>query len=199
MLKKVIIAIYVASFFLIIAWILQLIQGEIPYIDQWTRALVATLEGTVVYDFFSFMTIFGGRHFLIPFTIILALILWLIYKKMLPAIVFGLGTYGGHLFNEWIKVIVQRERPSISVALGAEGYSFPSGHTMNAIICYGILAYFLTKKIQSKNGRKLVWSVASLMIVIVGFSRYVVNVHYLTDVIAGYFFGSLYVIPCYIC
>lgn len=193
MFKKMIVALYFLLFFLICLWIMQLIQGETPYIDKYTHALVSTLAGTKMNVFFSLATILGGRTFLIPFTIVMSVILGILYRNVLPAIFLGLGTYGGHLVNIVIKELVERERPSISVALHAEGYSFPSGHAMNAIVCFGILTYFLTKKINSERGKILVWTMTSILIFIVGMSRYVINVHFLTDVIAGYFFGSLYV------
>lgn len=98
------------------------------------------------------------------------------------------------MLNVVMKELVARERPSISIPLGAEGYSFPSGHAMNAIICYGILTYFITKKIRSKFIRIVLWIIATIVIILVGISRYVANVHFITDVIAGFFFGSLYVL-----
>lgn len=194
MFKKITVIIYLFFLLLVSIWIVQIKRGEIPYIDTWTRAFVKAFTDTSTYEFFSWMTQFGGRTFLIPFTITMAILLFFMYKKVIPPLIFGLGTYGAHLLNQLIKIVIERERPSISMALHAEGYSFPSGHAMNAIVCYGILAYFLTTKIRSSRGKLFVWIVTALFIFIIGISRYVINVHYLTDVIAGYFFGSLYVI-----
>lgn len=168
-------------------------NGEMPYLDKLSRPYVAQFAGTNVHMFFSFITNFGGKKIVIPFTITMALVFLIMYQNIVPSLFFAFGTLGGHLLNECIKHVVQRERPSISVALGAEGFSFPSGHAMNAIICFGLFTYFLTKKIESKTIRKVLWTVASIVILLVGISRYVLNVHYLTDVIAGFFIGSLYV------
>src|SRR5690606_33704946 len=79
------------------------------------------------------------------------------------------------------------------IPLGAEGFSFPSGHAMNAIVCYGLVTYFLTRKIATKSIRTWIWIFTSIVIFLIGISRFIVNVHYLTDIIAGYFFGSVYV------
>lgn len=193
MIRKIIFITYLFLFILVCLWIIQLIHGDMPYIDQWSRKFVSRDADTLLYTFFSWITQFGGRKFLIPFTITMSFVLFFMYKSVLPAIFFSIGTYGGHLLNVVMKELVARERPSISIPLGAEGYSFPSGHAMNAIICYGIFTYFMTKKIRSKFIRIVLWIIAVIVIILVGISRYVVNVHFITDVIAGFFFGSLYV------
>ena len=193
MIRKIIFITYLLLFMLVCLWINQLIHGDMPYIDQWSRKFVSQIADTPLYIFFSRITQFGGRKFLIPFTITMSFVLFFMYKSLLPAIFFGISTYGGHMLNVVMKELVARERPSISIPLGAEGYSFPSGHAMNAIICYGILTYFITKKIRSKFIRIVLWIIATIVIILVGISRYVANVHFITDVIAGFFFGSLYV------
>src|SRR5699024_764848 len=193
MFKKISVGFYIFLTIVLVIWIVQLLQDVTPYIDLASRPFVATVVETEVFEFFCSVTILGGRKFLIPFTIVMAFVLWYLYKSLLPAIFFGLGTYGGHLFNVFMKLLVQRERPSISLALDAVGYSFRSGNAMNAIVCFSFLVYFLMKRMQGLFGKVLVWIGTSSIIVIVGISRYIINVHFLTDVIAGYYFGFLYV------
>jgi undecaprenyl-diphosphatase len=67
--------------------------------------------------------------------------------------------------------------------------SFPSGHAMSALICYGFLAYLLVPKMPSRFWKWTV-SIAALLIVLFdGFSRVFQGGHYLTDVLAGYSLG----------
>ena len=84
-----------------------------------------------------------------------------------------------------------RERPSILVEANAVGESFPSGHAMISMVCYGILAYFLARGIKSRKQANSIYVLFSTVILLIGISRYIINVHYLTDIVAGYFFGCI--------
>lgn len=170
-------------------WIAKIISGELPYVDQVTRRFVEKIADTSVYTFFRWMTEFGSSTFVIPFTVIMIIVLWVLLKDYLSAIFFGIGTLGSHLLNQWMKEIVARERPSISEAFNAVGYSFPSGHAMVSIVCYGLVAYFLCEKYSTNKKRRTIKIGFSIFVLLIGLSRYIINVHYLTDIVAGYLFG----------
>lgn len=182
-------------FFIIVAvigvWIFQIMNERMPYVDKFTRGLVGQLEGTLLYDLFRMMTNLGSEFFLYPFVVITAIVLFIWFKHWLPAVIFAGGTLSSHLVNTFIKSIVTRERPSILVEANAEGYSFPSGHAMISIVCYGLIGYFITNKLKSKAAIRIVQIIFSLLIFLIGISRYVINVHYLTDIITGLFLGYL--------
>lgn len=173
-------------------WIAKIIGEQVVYIDQVTRGLVDKLADTYFYTFFRWITELGSGTFLTPFTIVVSLLLWRAFRDWLPALVFGLGTLSSHGLNVLIKQLVERERPSILVAANAEGYSFPSGHAMIPMVCYGLLAYFLVKKLTSDKAVFAVQFSLALLIFLIGISRYVINVHYLTDVLAGFVFGFIF-------
>lgn len=73
----------------------------------------------------------------------------------------------------------------------AEGFSFPSGHAMISIVCYGLLAYYLRQNIASTRFRSGITLFFTLFILLIGFSRYVINVHFLTDVLSGFIIGGV--------
>lgn len=172
-------------------WIVKIINGEVPYIDQWTRALVEQYDDTYVYTVFRGITELGSQSFLVPFIVVMTIVLWWMLKDYLPALIFAGGMLTSHLLNILIKVLVERERPSISVAANAEGHSFPSGHAMLSMVCYGLLAYFIAKKCRSPKAIFLTQLFFALVIFLIGLSRFFINVHYLTDIMAGFFFGFL--------
>ncbi len=176
----------------IIIWILELKQGKIPLTDQITRGLVEEVAGTRVYTFFRGMTELGSKSFVIPFVIVMMVVLWIAYKKVFPAIIFGFGTLGASMLNRFIKHLIARERPSISKELDALGFSFPSGHAVTSIVCYGLLAYFLSERFPNRKVSIRIFF--GMLIVLIGMSRYFINVHYLTDVITGFFVGYVYVL-----
>ncbi|MFC4024516.1 phosphatase PAP2 family protein [Oceanobacillus longus] len=178
-------------FVVTVGWIVQIINGSVPYVDRWTRELVGTLDNSVFYEGFRIVTELGSRSFLFPFVIVMAVLIWVLLKNWFAALVFAGGTLATHILNLFIKNVVDRERPSISVAANAEGYSFPSGHAMIPMVCYGLLAYFLVKKMKSKSAILTTQITLALIVFLIGISRYVINVHYLTDVMAGFVIGFI--------
>lgn len=192
--KNLIIFLFLIVCIVMAIWLVQIMSGGMPYTDQFTRELVDRLQTSFLYDPFRIVTNLGSEFFLYPFVIIVMILLFIWFKDWLPALFFAGGTLVAHLLNRFIKSIVDRERPSISVAANAEGYSFPSGHAMVSMVCYGMLAYFITKKLTSRVAMFVVQVGFSLLIFLIGISRYIINVHYLTDVFFGFFVGYLVLI-----
>ena len=65
--------------------------------------------------------------------------------------------------------------------------SLPSGHAAGAVVTFGVLA---TLGAERWPGRApLLWTLAALLSLAVGTSRVVLNVHYVTDVLAGWCLG----------
>jgi membrane-associated phospholipid phosphatase len=172
-------------------WVILIVNGYVPYIDRWTRELIGILDNSIIYDVFQFLTKLGSGTFLTPFVIVMAIVIGVLLKNWFAAFVFASGTLMTHVLNILIKQMVDRERPSISVALDAEGYSFPSGHAMISIVCYGLLVYFLGEKMRSTKAILVTQIIFALLIFLIGISRYIINVHYLTDVLAGFGVGFL--------
>ena len=105
-------------------------------------------------------------------------------KAILVSIVFG------ELFVWLVKNIVQRPRPLLVNALIQEGsFSFPSGHAFISISFYGLLTYFLYKNSKTKLQKFLVLLLGLSLIVLIGFSRVYLGVHWPSDVLASYFAG----------
>lgn len=174
-----------------IIWVVQIMTGYIPYIDQLSRGIVDTVQGTATYTFFLHITEFGSREFLIPFTIVVAILFLVLYRNFWPSVIFAGGTLCSHLLNQLIKHIVGRERPSLLEEANALGNSFPSGHAMTTVVCYGLVFYFVSKKMKSKIATWFLGTATILFVLLIGLSRFFINVHYITDVVAGFLFGFI--------
>ena len=90
-----------------------------------------------------------------------------------------------------LKIVCGRARPSDGseftfFSMDADYNSFPSGHSADAFVS-GVFLYYLLKKSKYASYRFLPFVYAALM----ALSRVVVNVHFLTDAIAGSAIGIL--------
>ncbi len=94
---------------------------------------------------------------------------------------------------KFLKDLVGRERPSGEQLTAASGMSFPSGHAMLSLVFYGFIAYLLLARFPFRYGNLLGYTLV-VMIGLIGFSRIYLNVHYTTDVAAGFVLGSLILI-----
>ncbi|MES2756996.1 MAG: phosphatase PAP2 family protein [Pseudomonadota bacterium] len=104
---------------------------------------------------------------------------------------------GGMLLNVLLKYVFQRARPSFDEPLlTLSTYSFPSGHTANAALLYGLIGSFLWLRHRRFGARAAIVAGACTMVALVGFSRMYLGVHYLTDVLAASAEGAAWLAVC---
>ena len=119
------------------------------------------------------------------------LVVYFLYKRYWPELGMVLiGWTGGTLI--WTPLIYYFNRPRPVQQLGIEVKtipSFPSGHSMFALLALGLLAYMIVPKMPSLFWKWVVALAALVLILFVGFSRVFEGGHYLTDVLAGYSLG----------
>jgi membrane-associated phospholipid phosphatase len=124
--------------------------------------------------------------------------LYFVWKKWWPSLVtLVVAVPGGMLLNEWVKVLVHRQRPFVDGPfVDWSGYSFASGHTIGATLLYGQLALFILPAMKTRHWRRLTILSAALVIALVGFSRIALGAHFLTDVLGAIVFGLVWLLFC---
>lgn len=155
---------------------------------EWLQAHLSDAE----ISFMSFFSLFGEE---LPLILIVGFVYWS-YDKQIGRMV-GLTAIMGLIWNTMTKNIVMRRRPYFDhdridilrvvepeadiYDISAQGYSFPSAHSTNAVTVFGSLAV---------NLRKRWFTVIAIVIpLLTGISRFVVGAHYPTDVLAGWLLG----------
>lgn len=116
-------------------------------------------------------------------------IILLIKKHTKEAVLFCIIMIMGILLNLFLKEMIQRPRPTIAPLVSELSYSFPSGHAMNSFIFFTVLAYFSYHFFKNKLLTIISTFFAIFLILLIGFSRVYLGVHYPTDIIAGYIAG----------
>ncbi len=164
---------------------------------DWEVSLMEWLQTNLGDGFISVISFFSAFGEELLLVLILGLLYWGFDKKMGKTV--GVNVLMGLIWNPMIKNVFLRRRPyfdheGIKILrvvdksadandIAAQGFSFPSGHSTNAVTVYASIAGQIKKRWLA--------CLAVVLPLLVGFSRVVVGAHYPTDVLAGWALGLL--------
>ena len=170
---------------------------------EWEMRLMEWLQAHIGTSGFGFwilsnLSAFGEQTLLVA---IMGFLYWGLNKEFGKYV--GVNVLMVNVWNPMIKNIVLRLRPYFvpgynvkllrlidesadPMDVAAQGYSFPSGHSSNAVAAYGSLA-------AHEKKRKVFWILAIVLPLLVGFSRVFVGAHFPTDVLCGWLLGIIIV------
>ncbi len=123
-------------------------------------------------------------------TIIGAAAILLAFRRRWRLAVYLLVTGAGVLvLDPVLKSLVGRLRPVVAhpVAYG-QGNSFPSGHSLGSSVCYGALFLVFLPALHGRR-RRIFTAAIGTLIALIGISRILLGVHYLSDVLGGWSLG----------
>ena len=124
-------------------------------------------------------------------TVVIAVLLLLRRRWKLAAFVV-VTIAGSSLLNSAVKSMVNRDRPLVDQPFVHEpGASFPSGHSQAALVGYGVLLLLLLPAL-SWGWRRVAVIVSALMVLGIGFSRVALAAHFVSDVVAGFALGAIW-------
>jgi len=164
------------------------LDSVVNFDNHWANAFIAWRSsfGTSI---FSILTLLGNWQLIIPVFFVILYILYFKNKKQF-IIPFAFTVIGAEAITFIGKLLIHRERP-IGSAITELDFSFPSGHSTIAIAFYGFLAYIFLTSLKNKKQQLAVFFGSLFIILIIGFSRLYLGVHYISDILAGYLVGSL--------
>lgn len=106
-----------------------------------------------------------------------------------------LSAAGAALLVTTVKLLIARPRPTIGAVVAvANGFSFPSGHSAQAVATYGALAWVVAHGLTRPRARVGPWVVAAVVVLLIGLTRLYLGVHWLSDVIGGYTIGACWLV-----
>ncbi|MFE9692035.1 phosphatase PAP2 family protein [Micromonospora sp. NPDC005806] len=120
------------------------------------------------------------------------LVVWLLLRRAPRLALWAVTTMTvGGLLGALLKLLVGRHRPDLLDPVArAAGFSFPSGHALNATLAAGVLLLvFLPFARDRRPLRCALWTVAVLLAVVTGLSRIALGVHWASDVVGGWLLG----------
>ena len=140
--------------------------------------------------FWKGVSYLADLQLIVPLSIVL--MLWLWHQKKYNGVLFlFVCFYGGAFLNSILKKIIQRPRP-VDALIPVGGYSFPSGHVMSAILFYSLIIILFMHQIKNTKIRYGFLTVNIIIILMVGLSRIMLKVHYVSDVLGAFAIGLLW-------
>jgi undecaprenyl-diphosphatase len=112
---------------------------------------------------------------------------WLWWRGARRLAVWALVTMAiGGVLGVVLKLVVERSRPAFPEPVTtASGYSFPSGHALNSLLCVGIVILALLPALN-RTGTWVAYAVGAGLVLLTGYDRIALGVHYVSDVVAGW-------------
>ena len=124
----------------------------------------------------KFFTLLGDESF---YLLVVPIVYWCWRKKVALPLLFILllNFYLSWALKEWFHL----PRPEGLTMIDADGYGFPSGHAMGAMVLWGYLAWVINSYLLS-----------GIIIFFIGLSRVYLGVHFPYDVVGGWTIGFCY-------
>lgn len=160
------------------------------FIIKFDAKIVSLIESTrnpFLTKFFAIITHLGEWKIVLVALVFISLF-FIIKKKFRYDISLWMITGGGIATAFILKEVFNRNRPA-GALIAETSSSFPSAHAVISVVFYGFILYLLWPNIKNKKVRALKVFVVSILVLLIGFSRIYLGVHYLSDVLAGYFIG----------
>ena len=153
---------------------------------------VAALESEGTTRFMQFVTFLGNHKFLIPANLILIAYFLFIKKRKWYSIKVPVIAIGGVLLMFLLKNLFNRPRPLIPLLEPVKGLSFPSGHALMSMSFYGLLIFIVWENVKNRKAKWALTIFLLLLIILIGFTRIYLRLHYFSDVIAGFAAGIIW-------
>lgn len=165
---------------------------EVFVLDTWATPFLHALASPGLNAFMNAVTDIGSSPVIVPiFVAVVVVLLWT--RRYGAASFLAVASGGALVLNVTMKLFFQRPRPQLAWARVLPDYSFPSGHTMNAVVFYVALSLILWSVFGRRVGL-IAFAVAVVLALGVGVTRIYLGYHYLTDVVGALLAGTAWLL-----
>ncbi len=170
----------------------EILKASFEQRDQAIQNWVHGFTGPLLTEAMKGLSWIGSPFVLTPAVALAAGLMWWRGLKD-DAVLVAAAALGGVALDEVMKLHFKRSRPEVPWAFVHEhSFSFPSGHSVLAMVMYGVIVYKTQDKLRSKWAKAALIVVAFLMVMGIGVSRVYLGAHYPSDVAGGYFVGAIW-------
>lgn len=174
---------------IVILLFLLVLVAIFPKVDILTYNFLSPIKSSYIIAIMKFISFLGNFEFILVISAVL--IIYLLYHKKKKEINFYVSSVvGGELLVYVLKHVIGRERPLSFLSSGLTDYSFPSGHAFVSLVAYGAMALLLRYKNEKMS------DYIFIIPLLIGISRIFLGVHWLSDVLAGFFLGAIWLLAC---
>lgn len=162
-----------------------LVREELARFDPGIHAWVVAHRNGGLDVFFKTVTWLGANAVVVPVLAIGGGVLSRRRRSWSPLVAIAVVYGSAVVLHAVVAQLVQRPRPPRADWIAAaSGWGYPSGHTVQAVAAWGVLALLLSARAAPRT-RVLVTSTAAVIVCVVGLSRVYLGVHWATDVLGG--------------
>ncbi len=158
-------------------------------LDNTVLSAVPDIQSLFITKIVLFITALGDPLSILFISCAVILIFWFFNTKSHALqLLLSMMVASGTILT--LKYIVQRARPEYGL-IAETGYSFPSGHALAAAVFFPVLIYIVKGYIKRPIYKALYIVGMVIFMLLIGFSRLYLGVHYLSDVVAGILIGLI--------
>ncbi len=159
-----------------------MIASKNPFIKIFDTAIYNSIKNNnpVERQLTFYWTQLGNTLTITAFTVIL--VLFLVYQhNYVHAVFASLTMIAANACNSIIKNIIQRQRPRMDKAVHADGFSFPSGHSVGSMTLALVLIALIVVLVKKKPLKYWLIAVCVFFTLSIGFTRMYLHVHWPSD------------------
>uniref|UniRef100_A0A7C2BFY4 undecaprenyl-diphosphate phosphatase n=1 Tax=Pseudomonas graminis TaxID=158627 RepID=A0A7C2BFY4_9PSED len=162
-------------------------------IDHRVNTLFAPFRAPWLVQLFAQVTSLGTIVSMSTIVIIVSGLLWSA-GRLQVLIPLWVSFVGAEATTWSIKYGIDRVRPDFITGITEANPSFPSGHATASTVVLGFIAFIIARDLKSRSQRVETAYWAAVAIATICLSRMFLSLHYLSDVLAGWLVGSLWLL-----
>jgi undecaprenyl-diphosphatase len=168
-------------------------KGTLFHLDLKINAYVIRMASPGLTWFLGTITDLGSIYLVVMVAVVVGVILF-IRRNWWRLLSLFLAVGIGQAVLNILKIAFQKPRPKTEMFVF--GSSFPSGHVFSATVIYGFCIYLALRFIKKATVKWTVSTLLALLVLLIGFSRVYLGVHWLSDALAGYVTGFAWLLFC---